>query len=306
MQNEEPPTTGSANPCRPGRIAVVLEPDTSCAAAVRWAVREASRRDAQVHVVLPDDHRHDLACRRAFATAVSVARQTAPDVAVTAAIARGPAERAELTASVDAELVVLPERSAHLDEVVLGAFCPAVVVPDVAATPRPGRPVHSLDPFPVVLAAGPATEPDVVEFAFVEAQARKAALLAVRTWTDPFIDLGVPLPGRIQRWDAANDHVREELAHQLSLSMVAHPEVTVEQLVVNDRCAELITAVALHARLLVLGRPARGTLLNGVAASPALVLARRAPCPVIVVPPANRAGGRWLPSRSVRLADLQG
>jgi hypothetical protein len=306
MENAEPPTTGSATPGPPGRIAVVLEPDTSGAAAVRWAVREAARRGAHVHVVLPDDHRHDLACRRSFATAVAVARQTAPDVVVTAAVARGPAERAELSASVDAELVVLPERSPHLDEVVRGAFCPAVVVPDVPATPRPGRPVHSLDPFPVVLAAGPATEPEVIEFAFLEAQARAAAVLAVRTWTDPLIDLGVPLPGRIQRWDAANDQVRVELAQQLSLSIVAHPEVVVAQLVVNDRCAELITAVALHARLLVLGRPARGALLNGVATSPALVLAHRAPCPVIVVPPANPMGGRWLPSRPVRLADLRG
>lgn len=303
MQIELPPTTGGA-PCgrRPVRIAVVLEPDEPSAAAVRWAACEAARRGAQVQVVLPRDHHHDLACRRAFDSAVEVAGQTSPDVEITGADVPG----ALPIASADADLVVLPAHSTHVDELVLGAHCPAVVVPDVAATPRPGRPVHSRDPFPVVLAVGPATEPDVIEFAFIQAQARSATLLAVRTWTDPLIDLGVPLPGRIHRWDVENDRVREELEQQLSLCRLAHPDVAIEQLVVNDRCTELITAVARHARLLVLGRPARGALLGGVAASPALVLARRVPCPVAVVPPREPAPGGWLPSRPVGLADLRG
>jgi hypothetical protein len=55
--------------------------------------------------------------------------------------------------------------------------------------------------------------------------------------------------------------------------------MVVEQLVVNEGCAERQDAVAQRAQLVVLGRPVRGTLLNGLAVSPAIALAapRRAP-----------------------------
>ena len=165
---------------------------------------------------------------------------------------------------------------------------PLVVVPEeTLPRPRPhrGLPLHSGRAMPVVLGVGPATEPEVIEFAFAEAQNRRAGLVAVRTWNDPLVDLGLLLPAGITRWDTADERVRGDLARQLGPCSLAHPGVEVEQLVVNDGCAELLAAVALDARLLVLGRPARGALLDGVTASPAVTLARNVPCPVVIVPP---------------------
>jgi hypothetical protein len=115
--------------------------------------------------------------------------------------------------------------------------------------------------------------------AFAAAAARRADLLALRTWNDPLIDLGFVLSGRLDRWDRADEQARADLAQQLSLPHLAYPEVVVEQLVVNERCAERLDAVAQRAQLVVLGRPGRGALLNGLAVSPAIALARTAPAP---------------------------
>ncbi|SHK75071.1 Universal stress protein family protein [Pseudonocardia thermophila] len=290
---------------RRGWIAAVVEPEISPAAAMRWAVREARRRDLDVRVLLPDDHRRHLGCHRAFAVALSVARQTEPDVVVSAVVVDQPIERAGLAASAEAELLVLPAASPHVDGALMSAHCPVVVVPDEAPTPRPGRPRHSQDPFPVMVAVGPATGSEVIEFAFAEAGARSAGLLAVRTWHDPLIDLSAPLGRQAGRWDVAHEAVATELDQQLSLCRLAYPDVVAEELVVDDHCADLLVAVAMHARLLVLGRPSRGALLDSVATSPARVLARRPPCPVVVVPPAQPAKAGWLPARRVGVADLR-
>ncbi|MGI5132831.1 universal stress protein [Pseudonocardia sp. CA-107938] len=303
---QAPAETGDVTRGRVGWIAVVLEPDDPCEAAVRWAVLEAARRHLHVQVVLPDDHRHHVGCRKSFARAVSVARRTAPEVVLTATVIPGPVDRAGLAASVDAQLVVLPDASTHIAAAVTGAYCPVVVVPDLPSTPRPGRPRHSVDPYPVMVAVGPTTGSEVIEFAFAEAESQDAGLLAIRTWHDPLIDLGAPAGRQALRWDAANAEIRADLDHQLSLCRLAFPDVVAETLVVDDRCSDLLAAVALHARLLVFGRPTRGALLNSVAVSPALALSRRPPCPVTVVPPAEPAWPGWLPSRRVGVADLRG
>lgn len=290
-------------------IAVVIDPGVPSGPAVRWAAREAARRGAHVHVLLPDDHLRDRACRAAFARALSAARHAAADVVVTANCLGGPAVHTALVTSAGADLLVVAGPADHVDGLVMSAWCPVVVVPSAQApSPRSGAGLawHARETVPVVVGVGPATEPEVLDFAFAEAQRRHAGLLAVGTWNDPFVDLGAVLPGRIERWDAADNRVRDELGQQLSAVRVDYPDVDVEQLVVNDRCAELLVAVAPHARLLVLGRPTRGASLNGVFPSPAITLARRLPCPVAVVPPAVPAKTSRLPGRPVGLADLRG
>ena len=257
-------------------ITVALDTLVPSKAAVRWAVREAARRQANLRIAMPADHGRDDA-----------------DTA------------AKIAASADAELLVAgPARD--VDELVMRAYCPVVIVPDQLPgerRPRPGRP---RDPRPVVVAAGPATEPEVIAFAFVEAAERRASLLAVRTWSEPLIGLSQVLSDRVDRWDDSDGQNREDLSQQLSIYRLAYPDVAVEQLVVNADCAEQLAELADRARLLVLGRPARGALLNGLAASPAITLARRVPCPVVIVPPPGQVRSSWWPRRRVGLADLRG
>lgn len=290
-------------------ITVVVDLAIPSRAAVRWAVREATRRQAHLHVIVPggadgadgaDQQNLDEHLDASVAAA-------APGVSVTSWADR--TVRAKLAASVHTDLLVLPGPAADVDELVMGAHCPVVVVPDAPARrerPRVGLPRHPHDPRPVLVGAGPATEPEVLGFAFAEAARRGAGLLAVRTWRDPLVELGLLLPGRVDRWDVADEQARDDLALQLSACRVAYPEVAVEQLVVNDRCADLLAALAHRARLLVLGRPARGTLLGGIAVSPAITLARHVPCPVVIVPPLGTAHAGWWPTRPIGLADLRG
>jgi len=258
-------------------ITVALDPPVSSRAAIRWAVREAARRRADLRVAMPGDHRRDDA-----------------------------GTAAKIAASADAELLVVAGPASDVDELVMRAYCPVVIVPDQLPgerRPRPGRP---RDPRPVVVAAGPATEPEVIAFAFVEAAERRASLLAVRTWSEPLIGLSQVLSDRVDRWDDSDGQNREDLSQQLSIYRLAYPDVAVEQLVVNTPCADRLAELAQRARLLVLGRPARGALLNGLAASPAITLARRVPCPVVIVPPPGQVRSGWWPRRRVGLADLRG
>jgi nucleotide-binding universal stress UspA family protein len=83
----------------------------------------------------------------------------------------------------------------------------------------------------------------------------------------------------------------------LSPWTVIHPDVSVERLVVQDCRADILVALSQRARLLVLGRSARGALLAGIAGSPVELLIRAAGCPVVVVPAAGPPRTTWLPSR---------
>jgi nucleotide-binding universal stress UspA family protein len=243
-------------------------------------VREAARRQANLRIAMPGDHGRDDA-----------------DTA------------AKIAASADAELLVVAGPARDVDELVMRAYCPVVIVPDPlpeCRRPRPGGAGRPRDPRPVVVAAGPATEPEVIAFAFVVAAERRASLLAVRTWSEPLIGLSQVLSDRVDRWDDSDGQNREDLSQQLSIYRLAYPDVAVEQLVVNTPCADRLAELAQRARLLVLGRPARGALLNGLATSPAITLARRVPCPVVIVPPPGQVRSSWWPRRRVGLADLRG
>src|SRR5690242_5522876 len=171
-------------------ITVALDTLVPSKAAVRWAVREAARRQANLRIAMPADHGRDDA-----------------DTA------------AKIAASADAELLVAgPARD--VDELVMRAYCPVVIVPDQLPERRrlrPGRAGRPRDPRPVVVAAGPATEPEVIAFAFAEAAERRANILAVRTWSEPLISLGLVLSDRVDRWDESDGQNREDLSQQLSI-----------------------------------------------------------------------------------------
>jgi nucleotide-binding universal stress UspA family protein len=66
---------------------------------------------------------------------------------------------------------------------------------------------------------------------------------------------------------------------------IVHPEVDVQPVVARHRAADVLSGLARDARLLVLGRSARGALLAGLLGSPVRDVLRAAPCPVLVVPP---------------------
>lgn len=178
----------------------------------------------------------------------------------------------------------------------MSAYCPLLVVPPT----QDGYPAG-----PVLLGVGPAIPSEVVSFAFARAQDQGAELLAVRTRHDPLVALGLLTGDRIARCDAADATVRDGLADQLALAALTHPDVRVTTRVVDDGCTPLLAALAARARLLVVGRPARGAAPGRLRPSPALTPARHAPCPVVVVAPEGPTGRTLLPRRRVGRADLR-
>jgi nucleotide-binding universal stress UspA family protein len=139
---------------------------------------------------------------------------------------------------------------------------------------------------------GPVEE--VFDLSFREAAERRAGLVAVRTWSDPLIDIGSLRPEELRHWDRTEDRAQREL--ELAPWIVIHPEVSVEIMVVQDRATDFLLALSHRAQLLVLGRSTRGALLGLIAGSPAEALLRAANCPVIVVPAAGPPRTSWLPA----------
>ncbi|MBW0122070.1 universal stress protein [Pseudonocardia oceani] len=275
-------------------VALDATPDAA-EPAVRRAAREAAHRRASLQVLVPAGGDPD-GRRTALVRALATARRAAPGVEVTTQLSDEQPGRALRMAAAEAALLVVAAASEHVDDLVVSAHCPLLVVP----------PTDDGDPAgPVLLGVGPATQSEVVAFAFAQAQDQGADLIAVRTWHDPLVDLGLLTGDRIARWDAADATVRHELADQLALAVLAHPDVHVTTRVVDDGCTPLLAALATRARLLVVGRPARGAALGRLRPSPALTLARHAPCPVVVVPPEGPTGRTLLPRRRLGRSDLR-
>jgi hypothetical protein len=108
---------------------------------------------------------------------------------------------------------------------------------------------------------GPVEE--VFDLSFREAAERRAGLVAVRTWSDPLIDIGSLRPEELRHWDRTEDRAQREL--ELAPWIVIHPEVSVEIMVVQDRATDFLLALSHRAQLLVLGRSTRGALLGLIA-----------------------------------------
>ncbi|NMH99304.1 universal stress protein [Pseudonocardia acidicola] len=282
------PTTGGPP------ITVCVDHRAPGRTAVRWAAAEAARTGARLRMVLPDCRSRPPANRAAFALALATARGVAQDIEVQVETTAAAAAEALRALSIESAMAVVPGDVPDLRRLVAHAYCPVAVLPPVARD----------DDGPVVVGVAPWTPEAVVELAFRAADARGAPLSAVRAWTERGIDLGRILPGRLARWDATQNRVRRELEIALSASATAHPEVAVTPIVVNDRPAQFLLALSRRARLLVLGRSLRGPLFSGIAGSPVEGLARRARCPVLLVPGDGPPRWVWLPSRRRGLAEV--
>jgi CBS domain-containing protein/nucleotide-binding universal stress UspA family protein len=235
-------------------------------AALCWAAAEAGKRRVPLHVIVPESH-------FAAAEALDAARATVAELPVLGGIARGPAAETLHRMSAEAAALVLPAASPDLGAVLASAYCPVFVVPEGDAPSEAGT-------GPVVLGAAPWTREEVIDRAFSEAATRRAPLLVVQA--------GTPGPA---------DREAQRLEMSLSVWRFVHPDVVVRAVVAPDRPADVLLPLTRGARLLVLGRSARGALLAGIVGSPVRDLLRAACCPVLVVPPDGPPHATLLPSR---------
>ncbi|MGI5129940.1 universal stress protein [Pseudonocardia sp. CA-107938] len=277
---------------RAGRPVLVGD-DGSAAAlnAVRWAAREAQRRDRPLRILHVDGaanamegRLHALARRgerileRATVVAEDVVAGVPQDQRVeirTSVVLDRPAGRLVADAA-GADLVVLGrEAMGRADRVgsVIGAVladaaCLVAVVPAGTSVGDDGA---------VVVGVAPTTPQDVLDVAFAAAESRGVPLVAVHAWEesvhgiDPLLEQYVAVMVDAHRTWLAGWAAR-------------YPAVPMRSVVRRGHPSAVLLDVATTAGLVVVG-PSRRRWSGGPAVgSVARTLLREAPCPLVVVP----------------------
>lgn len=286
-------------------VVVGVDGSESALHAVRWAAREARRRQAPlrlVHVchVVPVRHPRQISPPPEYQAAlfeqgehwlrdaVEAARQAVPDVVVTADALGGQASEVLVTESESARLVVLGSRGlGGFGSLVLGsvavavsahAHCPVVVMhadETGGAPPEEGHVVVGLD--------GSELSDAAMNFACEAAAARAVPLVAVHTWFD--IDVSptwTRLPSTID-WDYLQAEEEREFGDRVGVWQEKFPGVEIRPLVVRDRPGRALLKHAEGAQLVVVGSRGRGAFAGMGLGSVSQTLLHHAQCPVAVV-----------------------
>ncbi|WP_345412785.1 universal stress protein [Actinomycetospora chlora] len=183
-------------------------------------------------------------------------------------------------AAAGARLLVVPQELDGLERLVDTAYEAVAVVP-------PDPPRHR---GPVVLALASRTGDEAVDAAFEAAACRHAPLLALR-YRDPERAAVVTSEDAAE----ATSEERRTWSERLAAWRFAYTTVPVDVEVTDGDPALELVDVSGHARLLVVGRSARGRLLGSLTPSPVAAVARHARCPVLVVPPGGPPRRSWWP-----------
>lgn len=282
-------------------IVVGVDGSATALNAVRWAAREAERRDVPLMLLhacfvpspapytpvrLPRSYGDALLDQgRDWLSEARTVAQDAATVPIRTALRAGlPADQL-IRASGAAELVVLGSRGlGGLTGLLLGSAavavtthsrCPVVVIRGVV--PDEGPVVVGVD--------DPAVSDPAVDFAFEAAAARAVPLLAVHTWSGAGLVATlttVLTPGR----GHAADEERRLLADRLSSWQARYPEVEVRLEVFESRPADGLLKAAEGAQLLVVGSRGHGGFAGAGLGSTSQRLLHHAECPVAVVRPA--------------------
>jgi nucleotide-binding universal stress UspA family protein len=286
------------------RVVVGIDGSDSAVRAVRWAAKEARRRSAGLRLVhavevltgfaphVVDWHAVQTAMqdrgREWLDEARDAARQVAPEVHVDTSLAEVYSVVALVRESQDAALVVLGSRGlGGFTGLVLGstavelagrAYCPIVVI-------RGGPDGEVVNTGPVVVGVdGTPVGEDAIAFAYAQASARGAELVAVHAWSDLILEAAYTAGGapaldfsRLQRQS------EELLAERLAGWQEKYPDVHVVREVVHDRPTRALLRHAAHAQLLVVGTRGRGGFRGLLLGSTSQHMLYHAACPVAVV-----------------------
>jgi len=286
-------------------VVVGVDGSDSALHAVRWAAREALRRNAplrlvnvchlvpvrhpkqvspppEYHAALLDQGRHWLS------EATQAARHAAPEGVVTADVHDGETSAVLVAESKAAQLLVLGSRgmggfaSLLIGSVAVAvsahALCPVVVTHAGTADgvpPETGNIVVGLD--------GSELSDAAMSFACETAAARGVPLVAVHTWFD--IDVSgtwTRLPNTID-WDYLQSVEEQELTERVGVWQAKYPGVEIRPLVVRDRPGRALLKHAAGAQLIVVGSRGRGTFAGLGLGSVSQTLLHHAECPVAVV-----------------------
>ncbi|WP_333618596.1 universal stress protein [Dietzia sp.] len=291
-----------------GAVVVGVDGSDVSKAAVAYAAKTAAGRGIGLHIVMAYSaptamfsegmvpphqlvEHFEKEAEPVVQDAMKIARETEPELKITGAVAEGNPAQLLIEYSREAKIVVLGTRGlGALKGVVLGsvsahvatnAFCPVIVTKADTADN-----VHSDGPV-VVGVDGSDNSVRATEWAFSEAKARGAHLLAVHTWIDPEVQAAAA--GIILSEDdlkRLSDEQRGMLEDALGNIKERYPEVEVDTLVTEDRATRILVEKSKEAQLVVVGSHGRGTFTGMLLGSTSRSLLQASYAPVMVVRPA--------------------
>jgi len=294
------------------QVLVGVDGSPASDAALAWALDVAARTGAPVEalhawqwtagmlgVIAPDAPATlAVAARHAAQTAVAKAVADRPfgarEVEATARTSEGDAASRLLEEAGTSALLVLGRHgqsawSRRLVGQALGSVAsaclsrstvPVAIVPQDAVAAPPERIVVGMD-------GSPASE-RALRWAVDHGRASHSPVLAVLAWQ--LTTLPAP-PAAREDWAVPPLREWEDLARGLLGDTVAHAvgDADVEELVLHRPAAAGLLEVVRPADLLVLGERGRGGFARLLLGSVSRQCAEHAPCPVVVVPPRDRA-----------------
>jgi nucleotide-binding universal stress UspA family protein len=278
-------------------VTVGVDGSAEALRAVRWAVPEARRRRATLRLVTAfawtDDRmvgwpglgqeaygkRLRAAAEHGLTAAVAAATEVDPDLPVERELVIGFPVGVLLEQSRGAELLVVADSgrgrvtAALAGSVAVGvaarSACPVVVVRGAQPPPDQQLPVVvGIDGTPLSEAA--------IAFAFEEASARRAPLVAVHTWEEPVI-------AELVDWTSAAVEAEEALAERLAGWGAKYTDVPVQRVVARTPAARALLDQSAHAQLVVVGSRGHGEMAGLLLDSVSNALVHAAACPVAIV-----------------------
>lgn len=291
---------------------VVVAVDGSDAAknAVRWAANTAAKRGVPLRLVstysmpqflyaegmVPPQELYDELTAETMEVIEKsrlVAEEVAPGLQIGYTIAEGAPIDMLLEISDEVTMIVMGSRGlGGLSSMVMGsvsaavvshAHCPVVVVREdnhVTETNKYGPVVVGVD--------GSEISQRATEFAFAEAQARGAKLLAIHTWMDMQVQASLAGLAAAQReWTVVEKEQTALLQERLLPFVQRYPDVEVEMIITRDRPIRALVDASTDAQLLVVGSHGRGGFRGMLLGSTSRALLQSAPCPMVVVRPTD-------------------
>ncbi|MFF0373977.1 universal stress protein [Actinoplanes missouriensis] len=274
------------------KIIIGYDGSTGSREALDWALDEAARTGSPAEIVYADDWPYWAApsaippapaLDSELDTTVATAKESHPEVYLTATTVTAPAAAALIVRSEHARLVVLGSQGHSGVAGLLGsvssavsahAHCPVVVVRGVAsagavpsgavpsgAVPSGAVPSGAVPPGAPVLAGvdGSGQGSAVIEFAAEQARARSVPLHVLHA--------GPP----------------ESVDDLVAVTRVAYPDLQIVAETTDTHPAEALTRAAADAQLVVVGSRGRGAVRGMLLGSVSQHLLRHSPCTVAVV-----------------------
>ncbi len=289
-------------------VVVAVDGSEASNNAVRWAANTALKRGIPLRLassytmpqflyaegMVPPKELFDDLQNETFEkieAARAIAHEVAPELKIGHTIAEGSPIDMLLEMSNDVTMIVMGSRGmGGLSGMVMGsvsasvvshANCPVVVVREdshVTEDTKYGPVVVGVD--------GSEVSQKATEYAFAEAQARGAELIAVHTWMDMQVQASLAgLSAAQQEWAEVEKEQANLLSERLAPLVEKYPEVEVRKIIARDRPVRALSESADGAQLLVVGSHGRGGFKGMLLGSTSRALLQASPCPMMVVRP---------------------